>query len=39
MMSRDFHVINYRPGVGLNMPLNHHHYKKKIKLIHTVFLS
>ena len=22
MISRDFHVINYRPGVGLNMPLN-----------------
>ena len=27
VMSRDCHVINYRPGVGLNMPLNHHHHK------------
>ena len=26
-------------GVGLNMPLNHHHHKKKIKPIHTVFLG
>ena len=38
VMSHDCHVINYRPGVGLNMPLNHHHHKKKIKPIHTVFL-
>ena len=38
VMSHDCHVINYRRGVGLNMPLNHHHHKKKIKPIHTVFL-
>ena len=38
VMSHDCHVINYRPGVGLNMPLNHHHHKKKIKPIHIVFL-
>ena len=38
VMSHDCHVINYRRGVGLDMPLNHHHHKKKIKPIHTVFL-
>ena len=39
VMSRDCHVINYRPKMNLNMPLNHHHHKKKIKPIHTMFLS
>ena len=41
VMSRGCHVINYRPKMNLNMPrpLNHHHHKKKIKPIHTVFLS
>ena len=39
VMSRDCHVINYRPKMNLNMPLNHHHHKNKIKSIHTIHVQ